>query len=248
MTTLIRLAIFLGALMLAGGPAAAFKMTPIEIRFDPAGAGASQTILLENQTQAPAAVELTTHKRDMSPDGDDILQADEDSFLVVPSQIILMPGQQQVVRVQWLGGPVGREAAYRLIAEQLPVDLDTDSGSGGRMRLLVRYIASLYVTPKGATPEIAIRDARIERGQAHMSELRFKIANAGNAHVGLSDLTITVRPDGPGTKPALRLPPPDLDGVTGAVVLANRDRNFRIPLPKALPPGPAHVDLDYTAR
>lgn len=248
MRTLFRLSVLALAFIAAASPAGAFKMTPIEVKFEPAGSGAARTVLLENQTDTPSAVELTTHKRTMLQNGEDVLEADEDSFLVVPSQVILMPGQQQVVRVQWLGGPVTTEQAFRLIAEQLPIELEEGSQQGGRMRLLVRYIASLYVAPAGARPDMTVNGGKIIRTDANSAELLFQVKNSGSAHLGLSDLTITVRPNGPGTAASLTLPPAQLDGTTGAVVLAGHTRDFRVPLAAPATPGPVHVDLDYTAR
>ncbi len=232
-----------GFMLFLASNAEAFKLTPIEVSFAPTGSGASQSVVLDNPNATPAAIELTVHRRAMAEDGEDILTADGESFLVIPSQVILMPGESQVVRLQWLGGSRNREEAYRLIAEQLPIDLEEDAPEGGRMRLLVRYIASLYVQPEGTTPEISVQDGRVEKTEDGGTVLAFTVKNRGTAHEALGDLSINT--DGPAP---LSIGPDQLDGISGSVVLAGSQRSFQVPLPQPHELGPVTVSLDYTAR
>lgn len=225
----------------------AFKMTPIEVTFEPTGSGAIRSVVLQNPSETPAAVEMTVHARAMDPAGEDTLTLDEESFLVIPSQVILMPGTEQVVRLQWLGGPTEQERPFRLIAEQLPIDLGDAAADGGRMRLLVRYVASLYVTPPGSAAQITIRDERIDRGAGAAPVLRFTVDNAGDAHVGFSNLTIRASRNG---QALFSLSPEELEGTSGAVVLAGRSRHFNVPLPEGqtVATGPLVLELDYDRR
>ncbi len=227
-------------------PAAAFKMTPIEVTLAPTGRGAAGSIVLQNPSEVPAAVELTVHSRTMDRGGADILTPAPDSFLVVPSQVILMPGMEQAVRLQWLGGSVDVEKAFRLIAEQLPIDLEDGQKDGGRMRLLVRYVASLYVKPSGVAPVIRIDGGRVDKG-AGGPELTFTVVNSGKARVALSNLVVKASRKGAAL---LELGAEILGEVSGSVVLAGHTRDFRVPLPEAGPPsnGPVTVDLDYDGR
>ena len=68
-------------------------------------------------------------------DGIETNQDANDDFIVYPPQLIVPPGTQQVIRVTWIGEPEPPiELAYRLIAEQLPINLSqvnyTDQSSG----------------------------------------------------------------------------------------------------------------------
>ena len=220
-------------------PAAAFKLTPIEMEFAPSGRGATQTFIIENPGAAPEAIELRTFTRDMDATGEDVLVEDIDNFVVFPAQVILQPGQEQAIRVQWIGDPApSRELAYRLIAEQLPIDLGEAQEEGGQMKLLVRYIASLYVVPDGAKPEIVLVSAG---PAADGSGLELVFENAGTAHALLSDLVLTIR--GGGSEAVLAKD--QLESVAGQNVLAGHTRRFVLPWPAGIPAGPVEVEFTY---
>ena len=175
-------------------PAQAFKLTPIEMEFSPSGRGATQTFVIENPGAAPEAIELRTYSRSMDAMGEDILVEDIDNFVVFPAQVILQPGQEQAIRVQWIGDPApAQELAFRLIAEQLPIDLGEAQEEGGQMKLLVRYIASLYVVPDGAKPDVALVSAG---PSVDGSGLELVFENSGSAHALLSELVLTVNGGG----------------------------------------------------
>ncbi len=103
----------LAVLLFATAPAEAFKLTPIEMVFEPAGRGATRTFQITNAHDQPIAVEIRLAARDMSLSGEDVLSDAEDSFAVFPAQAIVLPGKSQTVRVQWLGDPAPeRELAF----------------------------------------------------------------------------------------------------------------------------------------
>ncbi len=103
----------LAVLLFASAPAEAFKLTPIEMVFEPAGRGATRTFQITNAHDQPIAVEIRLAARDMSLSGEDVLSDAEDSFAVFPAQAIVLPGKSQTVRVQWLGDPAPeRELAF----------------------------------------------------------------------------------------------------------------------------------------
>jgi len=230
------------AVLLAAGlvlPAQAFKLTPIEMEFSPSGRGATQTFVIENPGAAPEAIELRTFSRDMDAMGEDILVEDIDNFVVFPAQVILQPGQEQAIRVQWIGDPAPpEELAYRLIAEQLPIDLGEAQEEGGQMKLLVRYIASLYVVPDGAKPEVSLISAG---PSTDGSGLELVFQNTGSAHVLLSDLVLTI--NGGGSEMVLNKD--QLEGVAGQNVLAGHTRGFVMPWPDGIAPGPVTVTFTY---
>lgn len=231
----------LAALIAAGLalPAQAFKLTPIEMEFAPSGRGATQTFLIENPGGAPEAIELRTFTRDMDAAGEDILVEDLDNFVVFPAQVILQPGQEQAIRVQWIGDPApARELAFRLIAEQLPIDLGEEQAEGGQMRLLVRYIASLYVVPDGARADVSLASAG---PSADGSGLELVFENAGTAHALLSDLVLTIV--GGGNQVVLGKD--ELETVAGQNILAGHTRHFVMPWPAGIAPGPVEVSFTF---
>ena len=81
----------------------------------------------------------------------------ENLFQIYPSQLVLGGKEKRTVRVTWIGDPkLKLEQAFRIIAEELPINLDEPGKvyqkAVGRVTLTSRYIGSLYVGPPGAAP------------------------------------------------------------------------------------------------
>lgn len=227
-------------LLAQSSPASAFRLVPIEMEFAPSGRGATQIFRLENDTAEPVAVEVSLMARRMTEQGEDQLEAAGETFAIFPEQIVLPANQSQSVRVQWMGDAnPSRELAFRLIAEQLPVDLGKAPLPGGQVRLLVRYVASVYVTPQGARPDPVVTSVA-PQGKT----LAVTIANNGNTRQILRDATLTVA--GGGKTVTLR--GEQLSGMAGENVLAGATRRFSIPLPAGLPPGPLSATLAVAPR
>ena len=203
--------------------AQAMTFTPIEMDFSPTGRGATQIFRLENNTAEPAAVEMVIKSRAMAINGDDVLGDADDQFSIFPPQLVLQPGQMQSVRVQYTGAAsIDKERAFRLVVEQLPVDLGETPQDGGRMRLLVKYIASLYVVPRNVRALLSVSEAQIVKEDAQ-SWLRFKVQNDGGTRKILKNTKLIV-----GT---LSLSGDALNGLEGENVLAQTARVFRVKLP-----------------
>ena len=217
--TLMALALGLGL----GISARAMTFTPIEMDFSPTGRGATQIFRLENNTAEPAAVEMVIKSRAMAINGDDVLGDADDQFSIFPPQLVLQPGQQQSVRVQYIGAAtIDKERAFRLVVEQLPVDLGEAPQDGGRMRLLVKYIASLYVVPRNVRALLSVSDAQIVK-EDEQRWLRFKVQNDGGTRKILKNAKLIVGP--------LSLSGDALTGMEGENVLAQTARVFRVKLP-----------------
>ncbi|WP_207459657.1 fimbria/pilus periplasmic chaperone [Azospirillum sp. SYSU D00513] len=228
----------LGLLAEATVPAHAFRLVPIEMQFEPAGRGATQIFRLENDTAEPVAVELTMMSRRMNERGEDQLEDASDRFVVYPEQVVLQANQSQSVRVQWIGPATPeRELAFRLVAEQLPVDLGRAPPKGGQVRLLVRYVGSVYITPPGAKPDLAVTALAPEGKQ-----LAVTVANRGTARQILRDPTLTIQAGG---KP-VQVRGAGLAGLTGENLLAGATRRFLIPMPAGLAKGPLSGSLAVT--
>ncbi|MBL8372076.1 MAG: molecular chaperone [Burkholderiaceae bacterium] len=233
----LRHLLFAGLAALATS-AQALSFTPIEVDFSPSGRGATQVFRLENTTAEPAAVEIGMKTRKMESNGDDILGDADDQFSIFPAQVVLQPGQVQTIRVQYTGpAQITAERAFRLIAEQLPVDVGQVAQTGGRMRLLVKYVASAYVVPANVKAILSVPQARLVR-DAQGAWLEVSVRNEGTtrkiltgARLGLGDRVIDTAA---------------LKGMAGENILAGTTRTFRIPAPanlaEPLPPVRLLVD------
>ena len=207
-------------------PAAALTFTPIEMDFSPSGRSATQTFRLTNNDAEAAAVEITVKSRAMASNGDDVLGEADDQFNIFPTQVVLQPGQVQSVRVQYVGdAAIEHEKAFRLIAEQLPVDVGQEAQTGGRMRLLVKYIASVYVLPRNAKPLLTVSEARIVQ-EAGQRWLQVTLHNGGGSRKILKNASLVIG--------SLNLSGDALNGLEGENMLAQTTRVFRLKAPAEL--------------
>jgi len=212
----------------------AMTFSPIEMDFSPTGRAATRIFRLENNTAEPTAVEMVIKSRSMASNGDDVLGDAEDQFNIFPPQLVLQPGQIQSVRVQYIGSAaLEKEQAFRLIAEQLPVDLGEAPQDGGRMRLLVKYIASVYVVPRNVRAVLSVTEAQIV-SEGAQRWLQVKVKNEGGTRKILKNAKLIIGP--------LSLSGDALLGMEGENVLAQTARVFRVKLPTEL------LTLDTTPR
>ncbi|RNF84912.1 fimbrial biogenesis chaperone [Montanilutibacter psychrotolerans] len=128
-------------------------------------------------------------------DGVDRLDATGDVVLS-PPMLELAPGARQLVRIVRTGpAPVDREASYRVIVDELPIDAHDASRSG--LRLALRYSIPVFLMPVNR-PQSDV--SRPDASQAQLSATlharlggahptRFiEIDNTGDAHAQIADL------------------------------------------------------------
>jgi fimbrial chaperone protein len=228
-TAILRRWTFLAAVLgvLVPSAARAFSLTPIEADFSPSGRGAAQVFRIENTTASPIAVEISAKQRKMLESGEDELSDADDQFTIVPAQLVLQPGQAQSVRVQYVGAPaVQVERAFRLIAEQLPIDVgQAPAANAGQMRLLVRYVASIYVVPAAPRAVLSVRDVKLTQSLGRPT-IEFLVVNEGTSRRVMRGLRLDVG--------GAILSGQALTGVEGENVLAGTQRRFRIPAPAGI--------------
>lgn len=232
--------------VLLSSPAAhAFRLVPIKAELAPSGRGATKAFRVENELDEPIAVQISMLAREMEIDGTEMNRSADDDFLVYPTQILLQPGQVQIVRVKWVGdAEPEKELAYRILAEQLPVNLNKEQPAGAQINLVVRYLGSIYIVPKGARPDVVFDSTEDEIAQDGERQLAITLHNRGGAHVVLRNLNLTLRAGGK----TVRLGPDELEGVAGENLLAEHKRKFLIARPADLPEGPVEVELEYHRR
>ncbi|MGA8894215.1 MAG: fimbria/pilus periplasmic chaperone [Planktothrix agardhii] len=231
---------FILFIILSGiSPALAFKLDPISRVFEPAGAGATQSYEVINDSAEQIAVELSMAERKISLEGQETTESADDDFLVYPSQIVLPPQGVQSVRVTWLGNPnPEKELAYRIIAEQLPINLNNPEESqaettSGGVKVMFRYMGSVYIRPKNAESKVVLNGITHEKGTDGNDRLVITFDNQGTRRAVLSELNLNLTSQGS----QLTLKPEQLEGVNNGVILAGNQRRFSIPWPQQLPIG-----------
>jgi fimbrial chaperone protein len=240
MLRLLALAMTLGA---AATPAQAYRVEPMSLELESAGRGAQGAFRVINDGTEPVAIEVRLAARSLAEDGTETLSAVGDQFILFPTQMILRPGQSQAVRVQWKADAnLPREQNFRIITEQLPVNLQRERAGGAQIGITLRYQGTLYVRPDRAKAAVAVQEARVEPAPGGGSQLALLLANNGTRHAILgTDLKVTVRAG----KETVTLEGEKTGAMLGANLLAGNKRRFVVPLPAALPAGAATVTLDY---
>lgn len=227
------------------GEAAAFRLVPVVMDFEPSGRGATQSFGVINSTAEPVAVEVSMVRRDVDIDGKETYFPEEEDFVVFPPQMVVMPGKVQTVRVRWVGEPSpDTELNYRIIATQLPIELNKVQQPGARIRLLVRYEGSIYIVPKGAAADVtvdSVQSAMVDQGRRKLAVV---LHNRGTAHGVLIEPKLTVSTAG--GKSIELVDPEQLVGIANANILAGNKRRFLLPWPDGLSEGSLEARLETT--
>lgn len=234
-----RAALVVLALLGVGASLHAFSFEPITQTYTTTGPGASHVFRVTNTTDERIAVRISVRSRTIERDGTEVLGKEADDFIVFPRQMLLEPGERRSIRVRWSGPEtIDAERPYRIIAEQVPVDLgDEEPTQGGGIRLTYRYEGSLYVSPPGAEPNVEVTSVvRVADG------LRVTVANRGTRHVILQNARLVVS----GTSgPDIELESEQLVGLAGENMLAGAVRDVVIPTPENLPPGELAATIEF---
>ena len=230
----------------------AYTVEPSVLALGP-GRDASAFLRLVNREARPAAVEIVVNEFSRDLDGRGVPGREADGqFIIYPSQLVLLPGDEVRVQVRWIGTRApATEQAFALTTREvaIPRKEPQPPGEGARINInvLMNYDVRVYVTPRGARPKVSVESvtthAPAERAQ---QLLEVTLANHGTAHRSLRELSVVLAAldaDGnPLRQPPVRLPAQQVPGMSAAL-LANGRRRLLIPWPAALPVGRVRVAL-----
>ena len=215
---------FMGLALMFAAPAQAMKVTPFKVRMEPSGYQSSQLFAVENDSDRKIAVELSAVTRDLDSDGHETNADASADFSIYPSQVIIEPHSTKSVRVQWNGpAQLANEKAYRLIAEELPINLDPGK-DGTAVRFLVQYRCALYITPPQAKSDVHMTGHALA---GHT--LDFTLANSGTAHSLIKNFALELT-DSAGRTHELS-DPKVLERVNSEVLMPGAERRFSVLLP-----------------
>ena len=244
MRTFLALAFALVFSVVALGEADAFRFSPFRAKFDPSGDGANQLFTVENNTAEAATVQIRITTREVDVDGGEKNVDDEKSFAIYPAQLVLAPHASRSVRVQWIGDPnLKEEKAFRIIAEQLPVNLSKEKPKGSSVKFLVSYRGALFVTPPGLSHNVTLDFFGVTQDREQKKMLEFVFHNRGAKHALLRNLKLVLKDD-KGDSVTLA-GEKELKGVTGEGILAEHRRRFLLPWPKNLHGAPKQIDFTF---
>lgn len=228
-------------------PSFAFKVEPISRTFTPIGSESTQSYDLISDRSEPQAVEVSVVKREIDLDGKETYVPADDDFLIYPPQVILKPGTTQTVRVTWVGDPdPKRELAYRLVSQQVPINLkkpevDKPTAPKAQVEILIKYMGSLYIRPADAQPKVVL-DSVIAQTDKGKPAIAMILDNQGSGRASLTTYSLNLTSAGK----TVILKPDQLKEVTNQNILANHKRRFIFPYPADLPQGTVTATFDYT--
>jgi fimbrial chaperone protein len=227
-------AAFAGIAVLATA-ASAYRVTPLLIELADSGRERSGQLRVENTTDRPLTFEAYAIDWSISETGERNTADSGAPLLVFPPQAIVQPGETQVVRVEWVGGPVEQSQNFIVMIEQLPVDFTPEEAEGSGVQFLFNFGAAVHVSPDGAQASLAVASAERDAGTAVV-----RVSNSGDRHAYLGDRGLTVSAGGvtheyTGDELA--------EAMGNTLIAAGATRQVRIALPENFPAGPLTAAL-----
>jgi len=193
-----------------------FVFSPISADLEPAGKADFTTFTAANRTDSAIAVRVRMLTREIGEDGTERNEPET----------------------------VERELAFRVLAEQLPVDFtgEDDSKTGNRASIDIRlkYLGTVYVLPKNGKAQIQAGFVGRDGVQADLV-----LENIGTAHAILKNLRVVVSAGTDQDWAGYQLGSKDLSALAGANMLAGGRRVAAITLPEGFPDGSARVEVYY---
>jgi fimbrial chaperone protein len=205
------------------------------------GKSYQQTFVVSNSQKEPIAVEVSVAKRSYTRTGVEELNTDQEELLAIPSQMIINPGDQQVVALRWVGSQeLSRELPFRIIAENVPIEISTSNPqtkakAAGQIRLVYRMVKSFYVRPENVSPLVSLKQVSVGQDKNKQPLLILHMTNKGTQHqiIRKMQVSVTYPSQKKQTYFTLDLSQKELDG--GVNLLAGEERDIPIPFPKNQP-------------
>lgn len=212
--------LFLLLIILYPFNASAFKFSPMSLTITPANNERSAMVYLENDSNAPIAIQMSVAKRLMDKSGKEENPEETDDVDLYPSQLIIPAFEKKSVKVSWIGKELGlSEKAFRIIAEQLPIELDSKiNKKKGNVKILLRYVGALYISPIKTQSSVNLLKFSLKE-----NKLNFVFENKGTKHQVLGNLKLTFSKE---KQKTIEMKSIELKNFSGENILANSEREF----------------------
>ncbi len=222
-------------LFLSSAALYSFTLSPMVAEIELDGGQPRMRYTIYNDGATPIAVQVAVMRREIDVDGEESLSETEE-LVAYPSQLVLGSGERRTVMVEWQGGTVAVEQPFRVIAEQVPVDFRDNPETRARIRMNLRYVASLYVRPPGSEADPVVSEASLvyRSGESDTGEVphaEVLLRNGGSSRLILSDLSYLVAPPGTDQGPSATVASEETTAPSG-VVLPGDSRRLYVPLPR----------------
>lgn len=213
-------------------PLWAFKFTPMVANMDLIKDKGKQKYSVINNSNQTIAVQIRAVHRRVDESGQEFRKDAKSDFLIFPNQLFLKANERRSILVRYKGpNKLDKELPYRIVAEQVDVDAKDAKklSEGANLKILLRYVASLYVTKSDFKGEVKFSGFEIDKAKKQVKVLA---ANIGTKHVILNNLKVRVLKD---KKEVYQYKDEELKGFHNEVVQADAKRHFYFTLAKTLP-------------
>ena len=166
-------------LLIFFSPVCAYQVQPMLQQIDIAGRGSYGEYLVSNESNNEVTLEISIFKITFSDEAEEVLVPADDDFLILPPQTLIRPKTSQTFRLRYLPNDnIIESTAYRVVFDQLPVDIDNDEGS--LVQFMMRF-STIVIVNVPATESLPVVS------NTHIDEQPIiTIKNIGN---GVLDLT-----------------------------------------------------------
>ena len=172
----------------------AFKLNLLESTLE-LNKSKATTATIINDSTGMIAIEATARIRVYNENGEEKFDTIAEDLVIIPSQMIINPNEEQVLSIRWMGAPdIPNEKAYRLLIEYVSISDDQLKGKEAEeqqagINIEYRIAKSFYVAPKGAKPNVALQGMyKINVGGTN--KLRFTFKNLGSKHQIAHSITV----------------------------------------------------------
>lgn len=220
--------------------AGAFSMEPMTAQLVPSGEGSVATFRVTNDGTSRIAIRFRLMSRDLALDGSETNSPADSLFAVYPARVLVEPGNSAAVKIQWRGKEtIKSERCFRFVAEEVPVDAGKYGASG--LRVLFRYIASVYVGTGDLAPSLSVF-VRPAVNSAGVKGFSIEVSNNGTRHVVVNGLSVEFAFE---SGESLSFLPAELGNLNGANYLPGSSIRSFIPSDKQSPQGKYEARLKY---
>jgi len=181
MPFLFRLSLIAVLTALTAAPAFSFTFAPMVATLASSGPGTVQTFHVTNEGTGRLAVQFAVYSRASSLEGAELNTDASDLFTIYPTSAFIEPGSSASVKLQWHGpAQLLVERSFRLVAQNVALDAGLVKTSG--IKVMFRYVASVYVGAASVTPELVTTVLGSE-GKDGEKGYTVEIVNNGSRHV-----------------------------------------------------------------
>lgn len=222
----------------------AMRVSPMLLDMEASGAGASQSVRVENPGDSTIAVEFRPERRTWDAEGKETKTLDEGAFVVFPPQALIKPKGTQVFRVQWAGqGDLKETASYHLNVDQLPVKVAKEGQDHQGFQFLMTFSLVVNVSPVGVKPELSVLSSKAENGK-----VAFSVENKGDRYAYLTHQDVSAEyMDASGKAVKYTFPQEAMREALGDTIIPpHSKRHFDLVLPQK--PGTGEITVHVSGK